>query len=374
MAENQALINNQRETDVTNGIVQGQEAHKCNGDCNEHPETVLDPCLEKDIKEKDPKLYRIMTSAKGMLAQQGLCVIMVLLNAYEVLAKGLGPGYYKGTDIPPFQFSSIQMINVVMSIVLGFLLAAYNGQMKTIFCMDFVKMQCQFIIPAVLFSIGQSLSYLAQSNVFFPPDVAKVLDQMRLLMTAIVSLAMFGKMPSRATWNSLILITFAAAVYTMTARLNAEIASLKAGKVTDSSESDGYNYPAGVIVVFINCVVMCVASVAAEKFLKAYKKVPFYVQKICLESPNIIWVNLIWNPYLSPALNYCIWAAVGELDRYNKMEAAKANKPKGSFFDGFVVGNLWLWVLMFTFCAKSYLNGIIVKQMSSVVKQICQIT
>lgn len=373
-AENQALLQNEEKTDILNAIVNGDEAHKCpdEGDCNEHPETILNPCLEIEVKKKDPKLYRLLTSVQGVLAQQALCLFVVALNAYEVLAKGLAPRYYKNNPDEPlvYNFSTIQTMNAVLSILLGLILAFWNKTQGKIFCVDYLWMQVNFIAPAILFSIGQSLSYLAQSNVFFPPDVAKVLDQARLLMMAFMSLAFFGKMPSRATWNSLIVITFAACAYTMTAQL-------VSGKSGSGNADNNYNYPAGICVVLINCGIMCLASAVAEMSLKAYKKVPFYIQKICIETPTLFWLPL-WDRFVGPALDYCIWWAVGDLQRYEDAQQQKADKAakyaEAGMFAGFVLGNTWLWVLIVTFCAKSYLNGVLVKQLSSVVKQICQTT
>jgi hypothetical protein len=271
-------------------------------------------------------------------------------------------------------------MNVYMSIVLGVVLAAVNGELKQIFCKDFLVMQCWFILPAVLFSVGQALSYATQSGEFFDADVGKVLDQTRLLCMAFVSFAFFGKMPSRATWNALCVITLASAVYTMTKKNVTEIEKLKSGKA--AAAGGGQNYFAGTMMCLVNCVIMCVASVAAEKFLKQFKKVPFYIQKICIETPQIFWLP-IWEMFLSPGLNWCIYNACGSGDRWEEKRAAQLEKmgDKGFLelyilpnFTGFTFSNVWLIVLIISFCSKSYLNGILVKQMSSVVKQICQVT
>jgi hypothetical protein len=245
-------------------------------------------------------------------------------------------------------------------------------------------MQAWFALPAILFSIGQSLSYVTQNGGFFGADVGKVLDQTRLLMTAVIAFAFFGKLPSRATWNSLFVITLAAAVYTMTKMNVEELEKLRSGKSTDTGAEADYDYVAGAIMCMVNCLVMCFASIVAEKFLKQYKKTPFYVQKIALETPQLVWLP-IWNTFLKPMLDWAIWNAVGKGDKY---EAALLKRPTPSFTEaiwntlpgtdnfrtGFSFSNVWLIVLILSFCAKSYLNGILVKQMSSVVKQICQVT
>jgi drug/metabolite transporter (DMT)-like permease len=246
-----------------------------------------------------------------------------------------GPAVYEAASIP--------LLSALVSIAIGFALAAKNGQLGMIFTKEHAKMCLLFQPAAVGFGISQFMGFFNLD--FLTPDTLKVFDQSRLLVTALVMLLLLGKRYSRATWISLVVITLAAVMY-------GQVKSLDAG----SGGAADKNVPVGALLVLLNAFVTALAGVWAEKFMKAYKSVPFYIQKIYLELGNVV-TQLIMIFAILPAI---------------KPGITNVKNLGFNIFHGWG-SNPYVIILFFVFFVKSYLQGILVKRMSSLVKQLSQV-
>lgn len=352
--------------------------------------TILRPEIEEALEQDQPATLSWLQSLQGFVVQYGIVLIAVFLNIYELVLKpkageamnaqtlgytwkqkmwektgateddlaqfektGAWPVYKDG--IPEgswvlktnnvasswsFDFSEIMFWNAVLSIVLGLILAAYNRKLGFLFSKESAKMCLIFQPAAVGFALSQFLGFFNLR--FLAADVMKVLDQSRLLVTAIVMMFLLRKSYSRATWNSLIVITLAAVIYG-----NVNTLTLGGG-------GGSPNFPVGLVFVLLNATVTALAGVWAEKYMKAYKSTPFYIQKLYLEVGNMI-VQLIFLYVANPIVNS---------EKENIMPKLGYNLASGLFSNPYMMPLLWVFFI------KNYMQGILVKRMSSLVKQL----
>lgn len=355
--------------------------------------TILRPEIEDALEQDQPATLSWLQSLQGFVVQYGIVLIAVFLNIYELVLKpkaaeamnsqsygytwkqqmwkptakatpeeraqfdkeGAWPMYHEqeplgswelktGNVVSNWTFdnSEIMFWNAVLSIVLGLVLAAYNRKLGFLFSKESAKMCLIFQPAAIGFALSQFLGFFNLK--FLAADVMKVLDQSRLLVTAVVMMFLLRKSYSRATWNSLIVITLAAVIY---GNVNTLVAAGSAG-------SGSPNLPVGMIFVLVNATVTALAGVWAEKYMKAYKSTPFYIQKLYLEVGNMF-VQLIFLYVANPLVNS---------DKANIMTKLGFNPASGLFSNPYMMPLLWV------FFVKNYMQGILVKRMSSLVKQL----
>lgn len=354
--------------------------------------TILRPEIEDALEQDQPATLSWLQSLQGFVVQYGIVLIAVFLNIYELVLKpkaaeamnsqsygytwkqqmwkptagatqeqrdqfakkGAWPMYNGETPLGSWELktgnvvsswsfdnSEIMFWNAVLSIVLGLVLAAYNRKLGFLFSKESAKMCLIFQPAAIGFALSQFLGFFNLR--FLAADVMKVLDQSRLLVTAVVMMFLLRKSYSRATWNSLIVITLAAVIY-------GNVNTLTAG----SAGSGSPNLPVGMIFVLVNATVTALAGVWAEKYMKAYKSTPFYIQKLYLEVGNMF-VQLIFLYVANPLMNS---------EKANIMTKLGFNPASGLFSNPYMMPLLWVFFI------KNYMQGILVKRMSSLVKQL----
>jgi len=186
-------------------------------------------------------------------------------------------------------------------------------------------------------------------------DVFKVLEQSRILVTAIISFLALRHMQSRAAWCALVVITLCAVSYGEIAKMEKALSG-KAGSAQASQ-----NFGLGLLLTGIFVLLQCGASVYCELILKKDKHMPFFIQKFYLEVPGTLFALFVsWK-----------------LDGW--MIAVGLGKEKEGAVKFFVDGPFAGWnnsfvILTFVFLVmKSWGSGFLVKKMSSLVKQLCSI-
>jgi hypothetical protein len=258
---------------------------------------------------------------------------------------------------------------------------------------------------------------------FMPIDTVKVMDQSRLVVTAILTTMILGRKFSRSTWNMLCIVTFGAIMYSYARTTSTGMAAesmkmdqlvlggkadwggqspwkdlngkdeislsrwLRTGLKKDGtpiistqfkSFSDFHakftepkvsetNYLVGILCVLCGCMSACIANIAAEKSLKDYASQPLYVQKIFLELPAIP-VQLLISFVIMPALSN-----VESLKTVLAKTKTMGDFETNAFWHGWnpVTGNTWLAAMFLTFWLKCYIQGMCMKKLDSVVKQVC---
>lgn len=338
----------------------------------EAEKTIMHPEVERDLEEHHPQALNWFQSCMGMMSLYGVVVLSTLMNIYEIVLKQKAGSVQKDIKIVvdgkevadpqySYDFSSVSFWSALLAIVIGLGLAAKDGRLGEIFCKKGMHMCLVFQPAAVGFALSQFCGFFG--IMFLDGDVLKVLDQSRLLVTAIVMVVMLGKRYSRATWNSLGVISVAAVMYVVTKQLTAsnekleeDLAKHLAGEtVKDAGKAGTDKAWIGILSVLVNAAIMAFAGVYAEKYMKAYKATPFYIQKIYLEIGNVF-TSMLFMYLISPALNN----AFGKKSVSNPIVAGWGS-------------NVYVIPLFVMFFAKSYLQGILVKRMSSLVKAVAAV-
>jgi hypothetical protein len=217
---------------------------------------------------------------------------------------------------------------------------------------------------ALYFPVGCAFSLTSYLQIiifgFIPSDVFKVLEQSRLLVTAILSLGAFGRRQSRASWNALVAISFSAVIYGHIQKTEQESSGKSSGTSTANS------YAVGLLLTCFFVIAQCGAAIYSEALMKSSHQTPFYVQKFFLEASSLpfsIFTSLFLNGKLK------------ELLEHLGFDAHRLDSKVNYFRDGPFAGwNYMVAIFFASFVLKSWFSGLVTKQMSSLSKQLCSVT
>ncbi|KAI4661060.1 uncharacterized protein J4E79_005628 [Alternaria viburni] len=224
---------------------------------------------------------------------------------------------------------------------------------RTLTTAIFTNESWKLAIPAVLYTIQNSLQYIAVSNL----DAAtfQVTYQLKILTTAIFSVLMLGRTLSARKWLSLLLLIIGVSViqvpqatapsppqasgakpWTKTLEQLHDLGENVAGRLGKRSGSyEGIhadraaqiphmNYRVGLMAVLISCALSGLAGVTFEKILKdstSAKQTPLWVRncQLCFWSlfPSlflgVIWKDgeIIAKTGFFVGYNWVVWTAIG---------------------------------------------------------------
>jgi solute carrier family 35 (UDP-sugar transporter), member A1/2/3 len=116
----------------------------------------------------------------------------------------------------------------------------------------------KMLVPAALYAVQNNLLYAALSNL--DATTFQVTYQLKILTTALFSVAMLGKKLTLVKWFALILLMAGVAMVQMQ--------SMSKGSSSSKSKTDGPNPVIGLIAVLLSCVSSGFAGVYFEKILK----------------------------------------------------------------------------------------------------------
>jgi hypothetical protein len=314
---------------------------------------VLRADVESSAERAAPGVKRYLVSASGVLAQVLLCAVTIGINIYETVFKA--EVKVSGAVIDN---ASANINQNILSVVLCLIVAASRGQLNLIFNKDTVNNLFLFFPVGCAFSLTSYLQIVIFG--FIPSDVFKVLEQSRLLVTAILSLGVFGRRQSLASWNALVAISFAAVIYGQIQKMEQDMN----GKGSGSSTAN--NYAVGLLLTVFFVITQCGAAIYSEALMKSSHHTPFYVQKFFLETSSVpfsIFTSVFLNGKLKELLERMGFDARGLESKVNY------------FQDGPFAGWNHTVVIFFAFFVlKSWCSGLLTKQMSSLAKQLCSVT
>jgi len=308
--------------------------------------TIFKESLEEEIEQTNSRMHVFLNSMSGIGLQGMLCFAMVSINVYEAIMKK------KARQASSFDYTSVVIFQGFFSVVLAFLIAVYTGKLNDMFNKETLWKLTLYSPVGCLFSLTAYLTFVIFE--YLAVDVFKILEQGRLLVTAVLMMAVFGKKQSLSAWCALVVITFAAISYGQISQLQTALA----GGGSKSNESK--NFLVGLMLTGVFILVNCSASVYSELMLKTDHHLPFFIKKFYFEVPGTLF-GLLLSWQLNPLLIATGW-----------------KKPdKVSFFgDGPFAGwnNHWVILCVTLFIVKSWVTGYLVQQMSSLVKQLCSVS
>jgi len=381
---------------ATHAVVAGEEGSR------RRQSSIFRADVEAQLRKADPGMLAWLTSPNGMAFQIGLCVSLVAISAYETVVKARAIknldtftviNNFDGSakEVTRFMSASMTTNASIISVFLALGFAAYRKELPLIFDKTvFWPRMMRYIIPGCGFQLTAYLQVLALG--FIAADVFKVLEQTRLLMTALMSMQFFGKKQSIAGWNALVVITLAAISYSETAGLVKQeacyagipgmginpavtLANVTAAAATCEAKGGSKAATLGLALTAIFVILQVGCCIVCEAVLKQEKKTPFYVQKFFLEVPGSA-LGLIITNVLNPIMYKVLLSPPFSFDADSKSMKSMKGKDGGFFehiVDPFAGWNLMIWMAFMLFMAKSWCSGFLTKQLSAIVKQLCSV-
>lgn len=371
-------------------------------DPDDHGLPVDEPEEEEELAPPAP------AAAESGAAEWGkqflLCASLIFITIYEAIFKK------KAISDPETKFdpTSLIVMQGIVSITIGTAMAGYFGEAKEMVGEGtfFPKQIARYAPVGLLFSAASYVQFIALA--YLATDVFKVLEQSRLIGTAIIARLLMSRKLSVATWTALVSITLVAVSYSIARNMTRDVQTLDDtiayfqgeaqmvswagaedearknlvlkhvkkvltnpdGKLVEHlvkhvsarSMLDSSTSAVGYILTGLFVCMSCTAGVYSERVLKGSHHMPFYIQKVYLEIPasfSAFLFSWIARPIL-----------VSHGIAKDKLET---NIIDNGLFCGWGASP-WVGTTFFFMIIKSWLSGIICKQLSSLSKQLCSIT
>uniref|UniRef100_A0A7S0FA42 Sugar phosphate transporter domain-containing protein n=1 Tax=Pyrodinium bahamense TaxID=73915 RepID=A0A7S0FA42_9DINO len=173
----------------------------------------------------------------------------------------------------PYGKATPCVVNSAVDVVLGNLLALlFGGTAGLKRCWDPATLKT-FSAIAVLYAFGDFLEMVSMS--VMGGAVYQILLQSKLLITALIVWALRGQRQTPLQWNVLVTI----------------VMGMSAFVLVDENPSQAPFRPIGLLFVVAKVFFSCLCAVLTEKYLKAYKDMPIYMQVAQLKFAWL-WVTL----------------------------------------------------------------------------------
>jgi hypothetical protein len=227
-------------------------------------------------------------------------------------------------------------------VLVGIGLSVYfNGKKSLNECFDWEAVMRLFPM-ALCFTVAQILSII--SNTYFDPGSLKVICQVSLPIDAIFSHIVLNRKFTYQQIQAILLVCVSTIAF-----FELKLLVSRAGVTVDRRRS-----VTGLWFVLPSIAFSCAGSVFAEKFIKKNSYVPFYTQKVqlslgsCVSSVLLIIVNKIFN--------------------FEPSDQAGGSAGSGYFKNW----ELRTWVTLVHLTLVGWVAGLLVKRLSSVVKNLAQ--
>ncbi|KAK9455234.1 nucleotide-sugar transporter-domain-containing protein [Dipodascopsis uninucleata] len=237
------------------------------------------------------------------------------------------PGYDSNSR---YFASTAVLMNEVIKLAVCSVVAAYSRGLTGSFTEVFSRDCWKLAIPACLYTIQNSLQYVAVSNL----DAAtfQVTYQLKIITTAIFSVTMLHRNLSVMKWFSLLLLTMGIALVQLPQNILSVVAStfnvslrLDEEEEVESKQSalEGereMNRTLGLVAVIIACVLSGLAGVYFEKVLKG-SQASLWVRNVQLSFFSLFpafFFGVLWKDGIAIAdkgfffgYNAVVWTAIG---------------------------------------------------------------
>eukprot|EP00931_Biecheleriopsis_adriatica_P009592 TRINITY_DN110660_c0_g1_i1.p1 TRINITY_DN110660_c0_g1~~TRINITY_DN110660_c0_g1_i1.p1 ORF type:complete len:485 (-),score=110.42 TRINITY_DN110660_c0_g1_i1:41-1453(-) len=325
--------------------------------------TLLEEAYLQELQRQEPGYVVYLRSFQGLFLQFGLFGFYIFLDCSNGIFKSLA---LKGTKTIP---QSIPIFQALIQVIIGAALAVKflgTSALRDVF--DVQKILAYMPI-AFIFASAQAFNILAFTEL--KPGTIKVLGQVRLLQTALLSTFLLGRKYVLLQWTTLLMIVLAAACFTLgrsnfDLRHNCERAleqAISQGQLAMPDACKVYpdeepSSPIGIFYVFAYIFLSDVGSIVGEKLMKRESEgeTPYYVQKA--------WQEIGGFP-CAIVLSFLIPMLQEFLGMTAKAEAGKWWAVEGGLlrnWNTYVLGALVFATL------QSFLSGLIVKKMNAVAK------
>jgi len=349
-------------------------------------ETLLDPGYVQELDQEVPNRLVWLRSSFGLLMQVGLFTVYVSLDCGKTIFNSMA---LKGKLMIVAQ--SIPICQALLQVVIG-LCTAFSMLGKPALAEAFNGRKILKFLPlAVVFSAAQSFNVL--SYTVLSGGTIKILGQVRLLQTALLSKFILGKSYQLTQWTVIGLIVLSAANFCLGKEDDKMrwkcFDELKENRTlipqacamgdfhgaADASQEVGKSMALGMGYVFTYLILSDIGSILCERFLKDEEETPYYIQKTWMEIGGLPCSCLM--SFLIPLLQQGLgvkesrwlpqmWWLQHERcgEEGWRLEGSNLNYCGGFFRN-------WTWaaaVALLLNTSHSFLSGLVVKKLNSVVK------
>lgn len=350
-------------------------------------ETLLDPGYVQELQRQVPGRLLWLRSSFGLLLQVALFSVYVGLDCGKTIFNSMA---LKGKlKIVP---QSLPICQALLQVIIG-ISTAFSLVGKPAFAeaFDWQKI-LKFLPVALVFSAAQSFQVLAYT--VLSGGTIKILGQVRLLQTALLSMFVLGKSYQLTQWTVIGLIVLSAANFCVSKEDDKMrwtcFEELKVNRTlipqacamgdfegaADNSQAVQTSMALGLCYVFTYLILSDIGSIMCERLLKDEEGKPYYIQKTWMEIggfPCAILMSFL-VPLLQQFLGVAesrwrpqMWWMQNEKcgDENWLAEDEKNLNYCGGFFRN------WTWaaaVALLLNTSHSFLSGLVVKKLNSVVK------
>jgi len=232
------------------------------------PPAMMSPYTGQEFKDVKAE------SSSGSLQKIGLFCFFVLTRAIHPTIIDASKTVDEETGKRGLAYGNMTVVlgECFFTLIAGALMAAANGKTKLLWDVKSLKVFCAI---GFMYALGD---YLEMASMGALGGAAyQVLLQSKLVITALMVWYMKGEKQAPLQWNILVLIMLSMCCYMM-------------GGSSDSGGGDGGIPIMGVINVLLKVTVSCLCAVLADKYMKDFKSLPFYVQ---LTQMKVAWTLVI---------------------------------------------------------------------------------
>jgi drug/metabolite transporter (DMT)-like permease len=211
-------------------------------------------------------------SSSGAAQKAGLFCFFVLTRAIHPTIIDASKTVDEETGKRGLAYGNMTVVlgECFFTLIAGALMAVANGKTKLLWDIKSLKVFCAI---GFMYALGD---YLEMASMGALGGAAyQVLLQSKLVITALMVWYMKGEKQAPLQWNILVLIMLSMCCYMMGG---------------DSDGGDGGIPIMGVINVLLKVTVSCLCAVLADKYMKDFKSLPFYVQ---LTQMKVAWTLVI---------------------------------------------------------------------------------
>jgi hypothetical protein len=212
-------------------------------------------------------------SAPGGLQKAGLFCFFVLTRAIHPTIIDASKTVDEETGKRGLAYGNMTVVlgECFFTLIAGFLMSAAAGQTKLLYDAKALKVFCGI---GFMYGLGDYLEMASMGSL--GGAAYQVLLQSKLVITALMVWGLKGQGQAPLQWNILVLIMLSMCCYMM-------------GGSSDSGSEGGIPIM-GVVNVLLKVTVSCLCAVLADKYMKDFKSLPFYVQ---LTQMKVAWTMVI---------------------------------------------------------------------------------
>jgi len=360
----------------------------------------------------DKKDSDAVAQAQGFAASQNMFQLVLVLM-YLCVDTGKVLSVQKATESrPSFTDQTLIVVQSGLSVVIGVIIAMYKDRAdskigkpvknRTGMCFNCAEI-FPYFLPAACFTLSMTLQIVAIK--LTDAATVKVVSMMRTMVAAGISVPLLGVSYTWNQWETMAILCTAVIAFSMAKDHIRMVLEEKNGVSAKIESMDNHQAHIGYVCVLATCFLSCFGSILCEKLMKENRR-PFYVQKVQMELAGaVICVGLLWampfftgsegfwacgysdptakgkvNPLALEWLASCTGEAampmsadcvrMHDVMRTGMIEEACGQFPADMFGGFFHHWNEYTLVALFFTCSHGWCSGILVKALSTLVKNI----